>query len=416
MSSPSESAGASAAPVGTLTNGGIWRLGWAVALVLGAMLFVGDVQATHFTPWPSIRGDAIWGRDFANVWTSGKLALAGRLDILYDLRAYSGFQDALFSHGLRNHNYSYPPPTLLYTWAFALLPYPVALLSWLLLTGTAFVCAARPYLRDAGLPAWVAILAPATLLNVWAGHYGLLVGALWLGAFHLLPRRPVLAGMLLGAMLVKPHMAVLAPLILARRGEWKAFASAGATAAALVLVSTALFGADLWRTYLTVTVGVQTSMIGAVGTYFLTMMPTVMPNMLSFGLPWAVAAALQALFGLGAVAGLLFFMPKESRAAGLAGGVATFLVLPYAFNYDMTVPGLAGLILFARSTRPADGDDKKEGGVSALLAFFLPLLVRTFGFYGLPIAPLILAAALGLSLQRQGRRLGSAARTGALAG
>lgn len=374
----------------------LWTLAWIFAFILIALLFAQDILATRFTPWPSIRGAAIWGRDFANVYSSGRLVLEGRLDLIYDLKGYSAWQGAFFQGALSDHNYSYPPPTLLYTWAFALLPYPVALLSWLILTGAAFAAAARPYLRDAGLPAWMALVAPATLLNVWAGHYGLLIGALWLGAFHLLPRRPVLAGILIGLMLVKPHLAILAPLILARRGEWKAFAAAGATAAALVAVSALVFGPELWRVWLGVTVGVQTAMVDDVGTYFLTMMPTIVPSVSAFGFPGAAAWAVQIVVGGGAIAYLLLRMPRDSRAAGLAGGVATFLVLPYAFNYDMTVPGLAALLLLARLRR------EPESGPSfvLLLAFLLPLIVQTFGLLHLPAPALILAALLAVMLRQ----------------
>jgi alpha-1,2-mannosyltransferase len=377
----------------------LWRLAWAFALILVGLLFLQDMFATHFTPWPSIRGQAIWGRDFANVWTSGRLTLEGRLDLLYDLKGYSAYQDGLFEGGLRAHNYSYPPPTLLYTWAFGLLPYPLAFAAWLALSGTAFAFAARPYLRDAGLPAWLALAAPATLLNVWAGHYGLLIGALWLGAFHLLPRRPVLAGVLIGLMLVKPHLAILAPLILARRGEWRAFAAAAATAAALVALSAAAFGPDLWRTWLGVTVGVQTAMVDDVGTYFLTMMPTIVPTVSAFGLPGAGAWTVQILAGGAAVAALLLRMPDDSRAAGLAGAVATFLVLPYAFNYDMTVPGLAALLMLARlRSDPAAGRP-----FILLLAFLLPLIVQTFGLLHLPAPALILAALLASMLRGEAK-------------
>ena len=375
----------------------LWTLAWGFVLILVSLLFLQDILATHFTPWPSIRGHAIWGRDFANVWTSGRLALEGRLDLLYDLKAYSAYQDTLFDGALRAHNYSYPPPTLLYTWAFGLLPYPLALLTWLGLTGAAFFAAARPYLRDAGLPAWLALIAPATLLNVWAGHYGLLIGALWLGAFHLLPRRPVLAGVLIGLMLVKPHLAILAPLILARRGEWRAFAAAAATVAGLVALSAAMFGPDLWRTWLGVTVGVQTAMVDDVGTYFLTMMPTLVPTVSALGFPGAAAWTVQLLAAAAAIAALLLHMPRDSRAAGLAGGVATFLVLPYAFNYDMTVPGLAALLMLARLRR------EPESGASfvLLLAFLLPLVVQTFGLLHLPAPALILAALLALMLRQE---------------
>jgi hypothetical protein len=375
----------------------LWRLAWAFVLILAALLFLQDIFATRFTPWPSIRGQAIWGRDFANVWTSGRLVLEGRLDLLYDLKAYSAYQQALFDGALRAHNYSYPPPTLLYTWAFGLLPYPIALVSWLALTGTAFAAAARPYLRDAGLPAWLALAAPATLLNVWAGHYGLLIGALWLGAFHLLPRRPALAGVLIGLMLVKPHLAILAPLILARRGEWQAFAAAAATVAVVVALSALAFGPELWRTWLGVTVGVQTAMVDDVGTYFLTMMPTLVPTLSAFGLPAAAVWTVQILAAAAAVAALLLRMPADSRSAGLAGAVATFLVLPYAFNYDMTLAGLAALLMLARLRRDPDSG----ASFVLLLAFLLPLTVQTFGLLHLPAPAMILAALLALMLRAE---------------
>jgi hypothetical protein len=372
----------------------LWTHGWVFALLLASLLFVQDAAQTYFTPWPSIRGAAIWGRDFANVYTSGRLALEGRLDLLYDLRGYAAYQDVLFNGALRDHNYSYPPPTLLYTWVLALMPYPVALFAWLTLSVAAFAAAARPYLRDAGLPAWLALIAPATLLNVWAGHYGLLVGALWLGAFHLLPRRPLLAGVLIGLMLVKPHLALLAPLILARRGEWKAFGAAFATVAALAALSTAAFGPELWRTWLGVTIGFQAAMVDDVGAYFLTMMPTLVPTVSAFGLPAAAAWTLQILAGGAAIAALLLRMPRDSRTAGLAGGVATFLVLPYAFNYDLTVPGLAALLLFARLRR----DPGRGAILIAGLAFLLPLTVQTFGLLNFPAPAAILGGLLVLIL------------------
>ena len=91
-------------------------------------------------------------------------------------------------------------------------------------------------------------------------------------------------------------------------------------------------------------------------------------------------------------------MPKDSREAGLAGGVATFLVLPYAFNYDMTVPGMAALLMLARLRR------EPESGPSfvLLLAFLLPLTVQTFGLLHLPAPALILAALLVLMLRPAG--------------
>ena len=325
-----------------------WRIFWALAGAMFAFVIARDVAQTRWSDG-SIAGVALWGRDFVNVWTSGALTLRHQLSILYDVDAYRAFQTGLLGDGVKWHNYSYPPVTLLYTWLFALLPYPAALAVWLGGTGAFFARAARPYMREASLPAWIALAAPACLMNLWTGHYGFLIGGLWLSAFHLLPRRPAAAGALIGLMVVKPHLALLLPLVLLARREYRAFAAAAATVVGLVALSVLLFGWQSWVTYLTGTARLQASMVGDVGTFFITMMPTLTPALATLGVPLAVAGAAQAVVALGAVALLLKRLPQDHHRAALATATATFLVLPYAFAYDMTVAGLGGLILFRDS-------------------------------------------------------------------
>jgi len=371
-----------------------WAAFWIATALVAAMILLRDYL--HTRAGLSIAGNALWGRDFVNVYASGTLVLEGRLDMLYDVEAYRAFQRELFDGGLRHHNYSYPPVTLLYTWLFALLPYPVAWLGWLAGTGALFVQAARPYLREAGLAGWVAILAPASIMNLWAGHYGFLIGALWLFAWRLLPARPVSAGILIGLMLVKPHLAVLAPIVLLWRRQWTAFAAAAATVLALIGVSAALFGFQLWVTYVGETALLQAAMVDDVGAFFMRMMPTLTPALALLGVPTWAAAILQALTAIAALLVLLRHLPRDSEQAGLATATATFLVLPYAFAYDMTVAGLAGLILFRQSLAGRSPPFALAAGMAA----FVPLAVLYLNAIPLPVAPLLIAfqllALLGL--------------------
>lgn len=364
-----------------------WRALWIIVASIGAFLFARDLLNTGGHGPLSIAGDALWGRDFVNVHTSGTLALRGELDVLYDVESYRAAQLGLFEGGLRYHNYSYPPVTLLYTWLLALLPYPVAWIGWLAGTGALFVFAARPYLRGAGLPAWLAVVTPAAIVNIWAGHYGFLVGALWLFAWHHLPRRPALAGVFLGLLIVKPHLAVLAPLVLLWRREWLAFVAAGATTLALVGLSILIFGLDLWVTYFTSTTGFQAAMIDDVGAFYVVMMPTVAPSLALIGVPAGPALAVQAAVALGAVILLLRHLPRDSRDAGLATAVATFLVLPYAFSYDMTVVSLAGVLLLRR----AMGCGSPLLELITWLAATMPLLMIFLNSAGVPVTPLFVA-------------------------
>jgi alpha-1,2-mannosyltransferase len=381
-----------------------WRAAWIFVGFCALFLFGRDLAATRFGEDFSIAGAALWGRDFVNVYTSGALANAGRLDILYDVPAYQAYQLELFGASLNAHNYSYPPVTLLYTWLFALLPYPVALLAWLGGTGALFWRAARPYLQDVGLPAWIALAAPASIVNLWAGHYGFLIGALWLGAWSALPRRPVLAGVLIGCMVVKPHLAILAPLVLLARRDWTAFAAAAATSFGLVALSVLLFGTEIWITYLGETALQQAAMVDDVGAFFLTMMPTVTPALSMIGIPILAATVIQAIVALWAFFLLLRHLPSDSRDAGLATATATFLVLPYAFAYDMTVAGLAGLILFRRASLGAQ--DRRY--IAAAAVALAPMAIMYLNLARLPLAPILLAAQL---LMLTGRFPGPAKRS-----
>jgi len=364
-----------------------WAACWIFVLVIAALVFGKDLLLVRWHGDHSIYGVALWGRDFVNVYTSGSLVLHGQLDILYDVDAYRAYQLELFHQSLKYHNYSYPPVTLLYTWLFALLPYPLALIAWLGGTGAFFIWAARPYLREAGLPAWIAIVAPASIINLWAGHYGFLVGGLWLAAWHYLPRKPVLAGALIGCMIVKPHLAVLAPIVLIYRREWRAALAAAGTAAFLAGLSLLLFGPELWEIYLTKTAVLQAAMVDDVRTFFIRMMPTLMPSLAILGVRTATAMIIQAVVAVAALGLLLWKMPSDSKAAGMATATATFLVLPYAFTYDMTVAGLAAMLLFQRSRTGAP----PAFMLAAAFAFLLPMTVMYFNYFHLPIAPPILA-------------------------
>jgi hypothetical protein len=381
---------------------GPWQAFWICVMLFAVALFARDIANTNESL--SIGGDALWGRDFVNVYTSGTLVLQGRLDLLYDPTAYQAFQDELFGGGLRYHLFSYPPVALLYGWLFALLPYPLALLLWVAGTGALFVLAARPYLRDAGLPAWIAIAAPASLVNIWAGHYGFVIGALWLAAWHLLARRPVAAGILVGLMVVKPHLAVLMPIVLLWRREWTAFAAAAATVLALVGLSAALFGPELWLVYVTEVAAAHAAMVDDVGTFFLLLMPTLTPALAMLGVPILAATAVQAIVGIAAIVLLLRHMPRDDRRAGLATATATFLVLPYGFAYDMTVAGLAGLILLRESL----GRRSPAFTLLVALTAIVPLAVMYFNRAGVPGAPLLIAfqlsALLGLMERERATR------------
>ena len=384
-----QSTGLAALP-GLMREKPLVLVAWLFAFALVYQFASNDIHyVLEHGAWQASPGTLV-GRDFVNMFSAGHMMFDRGLTGIYDVNAYQAYQSALFDGRVAGHNYSYTPVSFFYVWLFALPPYPVAYLLWAGLTGAAFAFAARPYLRGAGLPTWLAVLTPAALLNVWAGHYGFLFGALWLGAWSLLDRRPRLAGVLVGLMIVKPHIAILMPLMLAARGAWRTFFAAMVTVVALIVSSGLLFGWQLWADYVSETILFQAAMVDQTEQFFLRMMPTAYPAFRLAGLVPAAAWLLQAACAIGAIGAVLRWMPRDPRLAGLAAAAATFLVLPYAFNYDMTIVGVAAVILLHRAPK-----DEPLTRIVAALALLLPAVVVFTSALAMPIAPILLMLLLG---------------------
>ena len=359
-----------------------WVLGGAFILLF---LFRDLLLTEH----GMIGHSAYWGRDFINVWTGGHLIREGRFDILYNVSAYADYQRGLFGE-IDRHNYSYPPVTFPIASLLSLLPYWVALVTWTGGTAALFIWAARPWWPERAGPAWLAVLTPAALVNIWAGHYGFLLGALFLLGWQKLDEKPRLAGLFFGLMLIKPHLAILIPLVLLIRRKWEAIGWAAATVAALVAITSALYGWAAWDQFLFRTSGVQLKLIDAGASFFGLMSTSTITAMLALSGSWAFAIA--AYVATASVAIWMVVKTAVSRVAtrdlAFLVATATFLVLPYCFNYDLPVVMVGALWLLTRDT--LEGPDRRL----AMYGFLAPQLGMVLAALGFPLMPLML---LGLA-------------------
>src|SRR3546814_10081975 len=91
------------------------------------------------------------------------------------------------------------------------------------------------------------------------------------------------------------------------------------------------------------------------------MMPTTSAAILLLGYSETAAKFWQAASALIAVAVVIeaFRRRVDTLDLGLIASKAVFLVVPYAFNYDMTVVSLAALVFLARAS-DWDGLDRKS--------------------------------------------------------
>jgi alpha-1,2-mannosyltransferase len=133
------------------------------------------------------------------------------------------------------------------------------------------------------------------------------------------------------------------------------------------------------------------------------MMPTVFMNARIAHLPLDVAWALQGAASLAAVAAVVWtYWRRRDPVLSVALFVtATFVVTPYAFNYDMVVFGWVIALLRERGGEPFD--DRL-----AMAVWTLPVTAMLLGLFGIPGSAAVLAAFAVRLLWRL--KIGEAAR------
>src|SRR5579863_2923010 len=162
------------------------------------------------------------GRDFVCFHAAAQLALAGRPEAAFDL--------ASNNMGAAILPWFYPPTFLLVIAPFGLLPQIPALVAFELASAAALAPVARRILPDRS--AWlVALATPAGVINALTGQNAFLTAALAGGALMCLDARPLVAGILVGLLAIKPHFAMMLLLALIAGRHWRALASAVVTGA-----------------------------------------------------------------------------------------------------------------------------------------------------------------------------------------
>jgi len=363
------------------------------------------------------------GTDFSNVYAAGTYVLGGNPVAPFDSVQQFARERAIFGETTQFYGWHYPPYFLFVAAALAWMPYGLALFVWQAVTlglyllaiwaivssfapsperggsaretrrgGVSDPAQARTPTRQpsaVGLPLsggekegvdylWLllALAFPAVLINVGHGHNGFLTAALLGGGLVILDRRPLAAGILFGLMAYKPQFGLMIPIALAAGGYWRTFAAAAATAVLLTLVTTLVFGVQVWHAFFVGAEFTRTVVLeqGDTGWHKI---QSIFSWARMWGAPVPLAYAIQgaATLVLAMASAWLWHgkAPYPLKAAGLC--LAAILATPYTLDYDMMV--LAPAIAFLA----ADGMTRGFGPweKTALAALWLvPLVARTF--------------------------------------
>lgn len=337
------------------------------------------------------------GMDFMTFWTASRLWLDGTPLKAYSLEALGAAVKQLSPNLPAPAPFFYPPNFLLILRPLALVPCSVASLLFGFSTAAILVVLLRKILpmREAILP----ILAfPGLWLNLGQGQNGALTASLALGALLLMNKRPVLAGICVGLLSIKPHLGLLFPIALACAGMWTAFVSASVTVVIFTGVSIFVFGLAVIPAFLH---GLNFARAAVeIGYLPWAQMSSVFASLREAHVPVSIAYAGQACSALAAAVAVGWVWRRSGdtamRATVLIAG--TFLVSPYAYEYDAV--WLAGAIALYVAKGLRDGWMRWEREILCVAWFSPPLVMLAGNFVNSIVGPIVFAALVGLAVRR----------------
>jgi hypothetical protein len=332
------------------------------------------------------------GRDFLNFWMYGRAAATSDPGRFYDLAAYHEAFRILLGMEFNGQNWSYPPSIMLLAAPFGQLNYLVALADWTLIGITVFFAIGRRQVPDWRILIPV-VLSPAALFCLISGQSSFLTAAVLIASFAWLDRRPVLAGILIGFLTIKPHLGILLPFMLMASGRWRVFFVAAVAALAIAGLTTAAFGTQIWIDFIANGLPVQGQVLADPDRIATPFFPTVFMNLRGLDLGYAAAMSVQAIFSAFALVAVMWAFrfrrdadPALLRALFLA---CSAIASPYLLAYDLLPLTFAVVALLAGGGLDAPGRRLVQ------LVYWTPALQLALGTYHLPgpalIAPVFVA-------------------------
>lgn len=345
----------------------IARFFWPALVILGLVVALIARLLTF--------GDIERPTDFQIFHKVGELVWQGTLGAAYDLTRFARIEAIATGQPGMAASWAYPPQFDLVAAVLGLGPIVPMYVIFILATLVAYLAVLWRLGRERA--GWTLAFAfPAIMINTATGQNGFITGALigWFALAWL--REDPKAGIPLGLMVIKPHLAVgLVALTLLRR-RYSVIAWAAGCVAATSLLATLALGPGVWSHFLK---GAHEA--GAVlqsGSLHFFRMTSVYTASRTLGIGYGPAMALHAgVAALGFVA--LWWLSRARVGEEIVLGFAvltTLLVSPYVYDYDFTIFGVALALLapaLAQSHRAAE----------TLLVWAAAWVVCGWGFAGI---------------------------------
>jgi len=335
------------------------------------------------------------GPDFMSFYAASKLALSHHVAEVWNTSAHEAAQNLTFHKKLGYWAFFYPPPYLVLCLPFGLFSYPVAVILWSVLNAGLVVWAARLWLNTMAPDfkcGWLPILAfPAIWMNMANGQNAGIMTSIWLLGAVCFPKRPIIAGLIWGLLIMKPQLAMALPFFLLASGRYKALLATGLSAALYLGLSLVWIGPQGLANFIHVSqLASKTLDLGLVSH---ALMQSLYAALRQWGLTSTLSYLIQGLWDA-AIVGMGMYWARGARANPFAlcalMASASLMLSPFILDYDLLLCALPVSWLIYESIRSGFRPWEK---IIAALIFILPFITRaTASFVHLPLGPFILLA------------------------
>lgn len=315
------------------------------------------------------------GGDFSVFYIAGLMVSDERYDTLYQADSFAAAREKIFSplDGGKLF-FNYPPTAFLLFLPMSKLPYIPAYSLWiiLMLTGTALTVYA--FTRSKLLTA-AALMSPAFLWCIITGQIGFLTTIIMGSGLYMLTKgHKMTAGMLLGLLIIKPHVALALPICLIATKQWRTIFGGIISSVTLTLISLLLFGPEAWTALTTQLSNNVTGHLSAHGD-IAERIPTLFVTMMRLTDNETISTSIHALGAIIAIVATAYIWRRsyDTTARLITLFITPALITPYYFDYDLTGLGLvfAVLMMQASTNNPKTSELIALAGIWVISVFML---------------------------------------------
>jgi len=270
-------------------------------------------------------------------WSAGRMALEGGASALFTPE-FNLVQTSFFPGLMAENKWLSPPVFLFFLVPFALLSFKSGWLLWSFLCTIGYLriiwkVLPQPYILLA------ALMFPPFMNSLFSGQSGALITIIFAAALLNMEKRPLLAGLCVGLLIIKPHFGILIPLMLLIEKRWTVFAAAAVSVLLLAGISVWCFGTEIWNDFF-LNLGAHSDSYLNQESFDLYYLQSAIGIAQFFHFDFSLYWPFQIGWSLAAILVLIAAFRMDNLPFEVKGCVlviATLMVNPYIMYYDFTI-------------------------------------------------------------------------------